>query len=259
MDFFEKISKNPYRDLEWNIPETKQGTINVIGGNSQNFRSVVKVSEFLEKNYPIENINTVLPDALREKLPNLPNFVFLTSTDSGSFADEKELGAVIENADFNIFLGDFSKNAITIKAVLSASEIAASPLIITRDGVDLIAEGNPEKALLNENIILFASLAQLQKVFRAVYYPKVLLLNQSLVQVAEIIHKFTLSYPVSLITLHEGQVLVAKNGIVKAVPVQETGYSPIMLWGGEAVAKVAALNLYNPRNFLEASVSALFL
>ena len=85
-----------------------------------------------------------------------------------------------------------------------------------------------------------------------------LLLSQSLVQVAEVLHKFTLSYPVSIITLHNNQILVAKGGEISAMPIEETGYSPIMIWGGELAAKIAALNLFNPHNFIKATISALF-
>ena len=99
---------------------------------------------------------------------------------------------------------------------------------------------------------------QMQKILRAVYYPKMLLLSQSLVQVAEVLHKFTLSYPVSIVTLYSGQILVAKDGKVKAVPVEKSGYSPMTIWSGELAAKIVALNLYNPNDFVAATVAAIF-
>ena len=69
MEYFEKIENNTYEDLYWNIPERKQGVINVIGGNGQSFRTEVKVAEYLSNNYPIEMVNTVLPETLKSKLP----------------------------------------------------------------------------------------------------------------------------------------------------------------------------------------------
>ena len=111
---------------------------------------------------------------------------------------------------------------------------------------------------MNPEISFFLTTAQLQKLLRSVYYPKMLLLSQSLVQVTEILHKFTLSYPVSIITLHNEQVLVAKNGSVQALPLEKTGYSPMTFWFGEAVVKVAIYNLFNPNQFIEASISGLF-
>ena len=85
-----------------------------------------------------------------------------------------------------------------------------------------------------------------------------LLLSQSLVQVTEVLHKFTLSYPVGMITLHNGQILAAKDGIVKAVPLEDSGYSAITVWSGELAAKVVAMNLYNPNNFIQATVAAIY-
>jgi hypothetical protein len=258
MDYFEKIEEKPGDDMFWNVPEKKQGTVNVVGGNTQSFRTEIKVSEFLASQYPIENLNVVLPDVLKNQLPTLPNFRFLKSTDSGSFMDEKELLEVINSADYNLVLGDMSKNTVTGKALASACHFAEKPLILTRDAVDLLINNQPEKNLMNENIVYFASMAQLQKLLRAVYYPKMLLLSQSLVQAADVLHKFTLSYPISIITLHNEQVLVAKNGAVKAVSLEKTGYSPIMFWHGELAAKILALNLYNPERFMDATISAIF-
>ena len=256
MDYFEKVEK-PATDLNWNIPEKKQGSLNVIGGTSESFKNEVKVAEFLSK-YPIAELNLVLPDALKNKLPNLPNFTFLKSTDSGSFADQDELLNTFNSADFNLLLGDLSKNSITKKAISSAVKSSGKPLLITRDSVDAIAESQPEKLLMNTNLCFMASLAQLQKLLRAVYYPKVLLLSQSLIQVSEVLHKFTLSYPVAIITLHNEQILIAKNGEVKAIPLAKSGYSVLMFWQGELAAKIAAINLYNPNNFLNATISAIF-
>lgn len=257
MDYFKKIEDGPLEDLTWNIPERKQGTVNIIGGNSQNFRTPVKTAEFLGSKYPVENINVVLPDTLKEKLPPLPNFVFLPSTESGSFSGEG-LEKVLNSADYNLVIGDISKNSITAKELQSALKVTEKMTILTRDSVDIIAEGNPERLLMNENIIIFGSLAQLQKVLRAVYYPKMLLLSQSLMQVVEILHKFTLSYPVSLVTLHNGQVLVAASGNVVAVPLEKTSYSALSIWNGELAARIMAMNLYNPNNFISSCVASLF-
>lgn len=100
-------------------------------------------------------------------------------------------------------------------------------------------------------------MAQLIKLLRAVYYPRMLLVSQSLVQVAEIIHKFTLSYPISIIVLHNGQVIIARNGEVKTVALEKTGCSPIGFWHGEKAGDIMAYNLYNPNQFLDATVTAL--
>lgn len=257
MDYFEKIEENPYKDLFWNIPERKQGSVNIIGGNSHNFRAEVRVAEFLTSKYPIEAISLVLPDALENRLPAMPNFAFMPSTESGSFTDSQELTNKFNASDFNLVLGDLSKNTITGQAISQAIKSTEKMTLITRDSVDLISDNNPDRLLMNENLIFFASLMQLQKLFRAVYYPKMLLASQSLIQVVEVLHKFTLSYPVTILTLHNGQLILAMAGTVKAVPLDKTGYSPIEVWSGELSAKIVAMNLYNPSDITKATISAL--
>ena len=258
MDYLQKVTQPPTPDLTWNIPEQAQGTVNIIGGNSQNFRTVVKISEYLASQYPIQTINAVLPDALQANLPHLPNFIFLASTDSGSFASGEALQSTINSADFNLLLGDLSKNSITAQAISSACQNSSNPLLITRDSVDLITSSDITQLLLNDQLIFLASIPQLIKIFRAVYYPKMLLLSQSLVQVADALHKFTLSYPIKIITLHSGQILLAMNGEVKAIPLEQTSYSPVTFWDGSLATKILTLNLFNPHNFLNATISAIF-
>ena len=258
MDWFTKLEEKPAEDLSWNVPEKKFGTVNLVGGNSQSFKTEIKTAEFLGEKYPIEKLNLVFPDALKNQLPDLPNFCFLNSTESGSFKDGEEIVRALNSADFNLILGDLSRNAVTGKAVSSACDFAEKPLILTRDAVDLVAENATEKTLMNSNLILMASMPQMMKILRAVYYPKVLLLSQSLMQVAEVLHKFTLSYPVSVMTLHNGQILVAKNGEVKVVELEKSGYAPMMFWQGEMASKILAMNLYNPDNFLKATVAAIY-
>ncbi len=258
MDYFEKVEKNPDEDLGWNIPERAQGSVNIIGGNANSFRTEIKVAEFLANHYKIKEVNVILPDALKGKLPDLPNIQFLPSTESGSFDESQELINVFGTAEFNLILGDLSKNSMTARALASAYKSSEKSLLITRDAVDLLTETGAEKTLMNENLVLFASVAQLQKLLRAIYYPKMLLLSQSLVQVAEVLHKFTLSYPISVVTLHNEQILIASSGTVRAMPLSKTGYAPLDFWNGELAAKITALNLFNPNNFIGATTCAAF-
>lgn len=259
MDFLEKINKNPYEDLYFNIPEEqKLGAVSVIGGNGENFRTVIKTAEFLTNKFPLKDIKVILPDTLKGKLPPLDNLIFLKTTDAGSFDDAEALKVVMESSDSSLVVGDLSKNTVTRGAFESAFDSSAKPLLLTRDTVDLVSEMKAERILIRENLTVFGSLVQWQKIFKSVYYPKMLMVSQSLIQIAETFHKFTLSYPVQVVTLHDGQIIVAKNGKVIVVPLEKTGYSPLLVWNGELAGKIMALNLYNPDMFLEATVAALF-
>lgn len=256
MEFLQKI-ETANENLLWNIPEQPMGTANVIGGNLQSFSTPVKIAEFLNTKCKIQTVNLILPDTLRNKLPDLPNIVFLASTDSGSLASEEEIVSTMNDADYNLIIGDLSKNSITGKAIAEACKKTGKPVLITRDAVDFLAENVSESVLMNDNLVLMASMVQLQKLLRAVYYPRMITLTAPFTNVVETLHKFTLSYPVSLITLHNGQILVAKNGNVAASGLNNTSFSPISFWSGELAAKIVALNLFNPNNFVEATMSAI--
>ena len=259
MDYLHKIDKNPYEDLYWNIPdEHKKGSVVVVGGNGTSFITPMKTAEYLEKTFPIESIKLALPDVLKNKLPSLPNLLFLPSTDTGSFSDGKTIKSAIDDADFGLLVGDFSKNNITAAQVQSACVSSEKPLLITRDTIDLIADESIEKTLMHDNVIMMGSLMQMQKVFKSAYYPRMLMLSQPLLQIAETLHKFTLSFPVGIITLHDGQIMIAKNGSINVVPLDKINITAMALWNGEMAAKIVAMNLFCPNNFLEATTAALF-
>ena len=259
MDFLEKITKNPYKDLYWNIPEEqKKNAVAVIGGNGQNFKTPMKTAEYLAGEFPLKEVKVALPDVLKPKLPPLDNLLFLKTTDTGSFAEAEEIKKVVENVDFSLMVGDMSKNAITAKIFGTAISESKKPVMLTRDAVDLATEGKMDKILMRENLTIFASLAQWQKVFKSVLYPKILQPSQSLVQVAEAFHKFTLSYPVQVVAFHDGQILICKNGKMAVVPLIQTTYSPLTIWSGELASKIVGLNVYNPDKFIEATVAAVF-
>ncbi len=257
LSYWQKQEAPLYKDLEWNFPERKQGSLNLIGGNSAGFSTEIKIAEFITSRYPIETLNLILPDSLRGKLPPLPNLLFTPSTDSGSFKKSPELNFALEKADFNLFLGDFSKNSETAVAIIDALKSSSVPALLTRDAVDLIT-ADAESLLEKDNLIILASLVQLQKLFRSVFYPKMLLLSSPLVPVLEALHKFTLTYPVSLLTFHDQKIITAKNGKIISTDLTKTEYSPISLWDGRLAGKTAALSLYNPNKPLESINAALF-
>ena len=245
----------PNQDILWNIPEQKTGTVQLIGGNSQNFSNIIRTAEFLNT-MPFKHVKILLPDALRPKLPSLPGLDYAPSTDSGSFAKSSVLNQAVIDADFIFCAGEFSKNSATAIALSDALKSTPRPFLLARDTVDLLIAEMPD--LINrEQLFILASLAQVQKVFRALYYPKMLLLSMPLMPVVETLHKFTISYPATIITFHQGQILIAKDGQVATIPIENTEYSPISLWNGQLASRIVALNLWNSTHPLEASLTAL--
>ncbi len=256
-DYLEKID-HLVTDLSWNLPELRQGSINVIGGTAERFNLEIKTSEFILDKYPVQEVRTILPDRLKGKLPPLPNFIFSKSTDTGSFAESDYLLDTIASADFTLFLGDFSKNTITQQSIAHVISESTRPLLLTRDTLDLLASSSPSQILMHDNIIYLASLPQLQKLLRSIYYPKMLLLSQPLLQIAEVLHKFTLSYPANIVTLVGDQILLVTNGHVRAIALSKSGYLPFTFFGGELAAKIAVFNLFTPHHFLDATSTAIF-
>lgn len=258
--YWQKQNSPLFADLSWNIPEQKTGRINVIGGNNQGFHGVMQFAEMLAQGFPLRAVDILLPDMLRGKVPPLANLDFAPSTESGSFAKSERLVQACSSGDLVALAGDFSRNSATAAALSAAIQKAtqagaSSPLLVMRDAVDLLA---PEAALLQyPNLILIASMAQLQKVFRTVYYPRMLMLSQPLMATVETLHKFTLSYSATILTFHEQQIIVAQGGKVSSTPLQKTEYSLLELWSGKLAAKVAGYNLYNPAKPFEATTAAI--
>ncbi len=261
--YWQKQTKALFGELYWNLPERKSGTIKIVGGNSQNFHTTIRIAEYLEKNFPLQKIQVLLPDVLRDKTPPVANIELAPSTDSGSFAKSPELNRAFTGTDFTILAGDLSRNSATaialadaIKHSLNSTLDQPTPLLITRDAVDLLAN-SAQDVLGHSQLFLVASLAQLQKVFRAVYYPRMIMLSQPLIPVIETLHKFTLSYTSTILTFHNEQIIVASSGNISTTPIAQTNYAPFSLWSGELAARIAALNLYNPSKPFEATTAAI--
>lgn len=261
LSYWQKQTKPLFADLTWNIPEQKTGRLGLIGGSSQGFNTTIRVAEFLGKTFPIRDLPILLPTTLRTKLLPLPNLNFSPATDSGSFAQSPLLNDFVANNDYTLIAGDLSKNSATAIAIANAivpqnPQTEPPRVLLTRDSIDLLTP-NMDQLLINPHLTLFASTTQLQKIFRAVYYPKMIMLSAPLLPILEALHKFTLTYPVTILTFHEGQLIAARDGHTITTPLTDTSYSPISLWSGELAAKIAAFNLYNPTKPLEATTAAI--
>jgi hypothetical protein len=92
---------------------------------------------------------------------------------------------------------------------------------------------------------LLLTMPQLQKLLRSLYYPKVITLSMPTNQLVEILHKFTLSYGISLTTFHNGLLVMAQNGEVVSQEIEGTSLTPITLWGGALITDAIVARLWN--------------
>ena len=256
LDYWIKAEAPIDKNIFWNVPEQKTGSLQIIGGNSNNFSTEIRQAEFLNT-LPIRDVRLLLPDVLRTKIPPIPGINFAPSTESGSFDKSEELNAAASSADVILFSGDFSKNSKTSVALTSAIKKSLKPIILVRDTVDAVSE-SADEFIEKNNLTIIATMNQLQKLFRNLMYPKMILLSSPLMPIVETIHKFTLSYPAVIVTFHDGKIIVAKDGKVITTPIESTKHTPIELFIGSFASSVAALQLFVPKSPMLVSHSAIF-
>lgn len=245
-----------FPDIAWSKPEQRNlaGRLGIIGGNKLGFMGVAEgYSASLKAG--IGEARALLPDALKKTVPPvITDVIFAASNPSGGLAAEAitEMRVLGSWAQTTLLIGDAGKNSET--AILYETFITdyEGPLVIARDAVDLL-RNNAELLLGRPHTLLIVSFAQLQKLFQAIYFPKVLTFSMHLAQLVDALHKFTLSYPVHVAVLHRETLIVASGGAVTTTP----WGNPMALWRGTMPATAAAFWTWNPTKPLEAITASL--
>jgi len=260
MDYDYWKKQNPespiFPDIEWSKPETKtqSGKLGIIGGNKLGFAGVAQAYTIASQS-GVGQVRVLLPDALKKAIPKIiSDTVYAPTNPSGSLAKEAiaEMVSVGAWADEVLLIGDAGRSSETAIAYEQFIQKYTGKLVVTRDAVDLVK--NSTSILIERpNTLLIVSFAQLQKIFQAVYYPKVLTFSMQLTQLIEALHKFTITYPVTLAVLHKDFLVIAHDGQV----VSTAWTNPMAIWRGDVASKVAAYWLWNPSKPLEAAATAI--
>lgn len=244
----------PY--VEWNKPERRDqaGTLGIVGGSSLGFRGVA-TSYQAALVAGVGQARVLLPDGLRKTIPpTITDAVFAPSNPSGGFSAEShaELAALDAWSHLILLAGDNGQNSETAVLYERFLKDSDRPVVIARDALDLLL---PSASTMTErpHTTLIASFAQTQKLFRTLYYPKMLTFSMQLSVVVETLHKFTLTYPVCLITLHAEHLLIAHEGQV----VTQAFDVPMRLWSGELPGRIASYTLWSPDAPLDAAAAAI--
>lgn len=240
-----------FPDIEWSRPEQKihAGKLAIIGGNKLGFAAVGNAyDEAMQTG--AGQVRVVLPDGLRKIIPPaITDTVYVPMTLSGGMSKEgiPDLLAASAWSDVTLLIGDNGRNsetAIGLEAIVTRSN---RQLVITRDAVDSLRHIS-QQLVDREQTTLVVSFAQLQKLFQSVYYPKILSFSMQLMQLVEALHKFTITYPVTIVTFHNGQLLIAHNGTVLTQEFDE----PMLIWRGSVATHAACYLMWNPSKPLEA-------
>lgn len=245
-----------FPDIEWSKPEQRSmaGKLGIVGGNKLGFAGVAEAYS-IATSAGVGQVRVLLPDVLRKTIPaTITDALFAPTNPSGSLTKDAsaEMAALGAWADGILLIGDAGRSSET--AILYEQFLADYPgqLVVTRDAVDLVK--NSAQALVDRpKTLLIVSFAQLQKLFQAVYYPKVLTFSMQLINLVEALHKFTITYPVTIAVLHRDTFIVAHAGEVVTTPWD----NPMAIWRGNTAAKAAAYWLWSPGKPLEATATAI--
>jgi len=246
-----------FPNIEWSKPEQKSqsGKLGIIGGNKLGFAGVAEAySVALQAG--VGHIRVLLPDVLRKTIPAaITDTVFAPTNLSGSLSKEAldDMHAMGAWAQEVLLIGDAGRSSETAILYEQFIQKYQGQLVITRDAVDLV-KNSAELLVERPKTTLIVSFAQLQKLFQAVYYPKVLTFSMQLTNLVEAVHKFTITYPVTIVVLHQDYLVIAHEGEV----VTQEWTNPMLIWRGSVAAKAAAYWLWSPSKPLEAIASSIY-
>ena len=249
-------SKPLYPDVEWNKPEQRAlaGRLGIIGGNKLGFAGVAEAYQTATRS-GVGQVRVLLPDVLRKTIPpTMTDVQFGATNPSGSLASDAqtEMSAMSEWATGILMIGDAGRNSET--AILYERFLTNynGQLTITRDAVDLI-KNSASELVERPDTLLVLSFAQLQKLFQAVYYPKVLTFSMQLAQLVDALHKFSMTYPSTIMVLHKEYLIVADNGDITTTQWE----NPMAIWRGSVAAKAASYWLWSPQARLQATTASI--
>lgn len=260
MDFTYWLRQTPgkplFPDIEWNKPEQRAqaGKLGVIGGNKLGFLAVGDAYT-VAQGAGVGQVRAVLPDVLKKSVPaTITDIIYAPTNPSGSLAKDASntIHALGAWADAVLLIGDAGKNSETAVVYEDFVRDYSGLLTITRDSVDLLMN-TPELVVERPQTLLVVSFAQLQKLFSRVYYPKMLTFSMQLQQLVETLHKFTITYPATIVTFHQDHIVIASGGQVVTQPWD----APMAIWKGTVATHAAVYWLWNPSKPLEATAASL--
>jgi len=243
----QSLEKPLFPDIEWSKPENRShaGKLAIVGGNKLGFAGVAEAYATAQA-VGAGQLRVLLPDALKKSIPStITDALFAPTNPSGSLSGDAapDMANISAWADGVLLIGDAGRSSETAILYERFIQSYTGQLIISRDAVDLVK--NSARLLVERpDTLLIVSFAQLQKLFQAVYYPKVLTFSMQLTTLVEALHKFTITYPISVAVLHRDTLIVASNGEVVTTPWD----APMLIWRGSVAAKAAAYWLWNPSN-----------
>ena len=249
-EYWQKQGKTPlFPEVDSWPPEQKRfaGKLLLVGGNKGSFFAVANAMQMAVKR-GVGEVRVVMPKSLKGKVPSMPEIIVAEAEASGAFGKPALSEILLQAAwaDAVVVVGELGRNAETSVMMAEFLKICDKPIYLMRDAVDAAAADVMNWSLNETPVTLLATVPQLQKLLRTMYYPKMITLSMPTNQLVETLHKFTLSFEMTIMTYHNEQIIMAQNGEVITASMHDTGFTPINLWDGKAVVDAAILKLWNP-------------
>jgi NAD(P)H-hydrate repair Nnr-like enzyme with NAD(P)H-hydrate dehydratase domain len=252
-DYWQKQAPNTplFEDIMWSRPEHKSqaGKLLIAGGNSFGFAApATAYNEATDAGVGIARV--LLPASLHKMVGAfLPDAQYAPNNPSGGLA-KNALEPLITNAtwaDAVLLAGEFGRNSETAVMLERFVTTWHGLLVLTHDAGDYFLKSSLV-LLKRPQTALFLSIEQLQKFGTHAKYPKPLLFAMDITHTVEWLHEFTLLYPITIVTSHHDQFVIAHGGQVvtqKADPAQK-------IWRVKRAARASVFWLQNPSKPLQA-------
>ena len=249
-------TKALFPDIEWSKPEQRAfaGKLAIVGGNKLGFAGVAEAYA-VARSAGVGELRVLLPNVLKKTIPSsMTDVLFAPTNISGSLSKDAapEVANISNWADGVLLIGDAGRSSETAILYEKFIQDYQGRLTLTRDAIDLVKNAN-QLLVDRPDTLLVASFAQVQKLFQSVYYPKVLTFSMQLTNFVDALHKFTITYPVTIAVLHKETFVVAHDGKVVTTPWD----TPMNIWRGITAAKAATYWLWNPSKPLEAVATSI--
>lgn len=245
-----------YPDLLWSRPENRAhaGKLLVVGGHAQGFAAPAEA--FAQAGQAgIGTARVLLPNALQKSIGRVFEAgEYAPSTPSGSFAQTAlgELLPMAHWADGVLLAGDIGRNSET--AILIEKFLAkhTGQVTITKDTIEYVTT---QPALIRDRdaTLLVLSFSQLQRLATSLKFPQAFTSEMDLLRAVDILHQFTKTYPVAILTRHLDNFLVAIDGQVSSTPCR----TDEKVWRLKKAASASVWWLQNPSKAFEAITTSL--
>ncbi|HSH55991.1 MAG TPA: hypothetical protein VK983_04155 [Candidatus Limnocylindrales bacterium] len=250
------IEKPLFPDMIWSRPENRAfaGKLLIIGGNLYGFKAPAEAYTYATK-AGIGSTRVLLPDALEKTLGKAFDAAeFAPSTPSGSFS-QRALGELLPMANWAdgvLIADDLGRNSETAILLEKFAKHYTAQLTIAGAATEYFIN-TPSNILERPDTLLILSFGQLQKLAVAARSTSAFTSDMDLLRFVDILHDFSTSLQLYLITEHLGNVFIAVKGQVSSTRLNglESG------WQTKAAARAATWWLQNPSKPFEALTTSI--